>query len=255
MTRKERRDRRIGHLISVVILALVLLGWERLNQRTANYLSRPIAIAKALRTWFRTPSLRNDIPITLEEAAIGFIVCMGVAIVLAVALASSRLWTEITAPYIAFWNAVPKIALAPLFILVFGTGLHAKVYFIVVGIFIVPFFSLYRALTAVDPIVLNHARVIGAGRWELARDVYMPATAGSLAAVLRVTTQFCLLGAVFSELLAASSGLGFEINTALQVSQPNFTFAGVFIVSLIGFILDLIIVRIARRFATWRIVT
>jgi NitT/TauT family transport system permease protein len=249
----DRQQRHLGHAISVVLVALFVLGWQHLDNHNAIFLSRPSTIAKALKVWFQTASLRNDIPVTLEEAAVGFLLCMAVAIVLAVLLASSELWAAITAPYLAFWNAVPKIALAPLFILIFGIGLKSKVYFIAIGLFIVPFFSLYKALTTVDPVIIGHARMIGASRWNLTRDVYLPAIVGSLAAVLRVTIQFCILGAVFSELIASSSGLGFEIETATQVDQSAYLFAGVLIVSVIGFLLDLIVRRVAHLFLNWQV--
>jgi NitT/TauT family transport system permease protein len=253
MRNEEKRHRRNARICAVVFLALFLGAWQMLDKATAIFLSRPSSIAVALKTWFQTPSLRDDIPTTLEEAALGFCAAMVVAIVLATLLASSKMWAAIVAPYVAIFNSVPKIALAPLFIAVFGTGISSKVYFILALVFIIPFFSLFRALTAVDPVFLNHARMLGATRRQLARDVYLPAVIGSLAAVLRATTQFCLLGAVFSELIASSSGLGFEIETASQVNESNFLFAGVVLVALIGFTLDVIIRRISSHFVRWRI--
>jgi len=255
MTKRERWTRRSARLLAFATVALVLYLWQHISKNTALYLSTPSAIGRAVGNWFSNPVLRDDIPITIEEAALGFCACMLVAVVFASILAGSKLLTAITAPYIAMWNAVPKIALAPLFILVFGISIHAKVIFIATATFIIPFFSLLRAFTSVDEVILDHAKVLGANRRALVRDVYLPAIVGSMAAILRLTAQFCLLGAVFSEIIASASGIGHEIAIAQTAQVANYLFAGVFIVAVMGFTLDRVIRRIERHFLTWRVGT
>jgi NitT/TauT family transport system permease protein len=102
---------------------------------------------------------------------------------------------------------------------------------------------------------LDHAKVLGANRRALVRDVYLPAIVGSMAAILRLTAQFCLLGAVFSEIIASASGIGHEIAIAQTAQVANYLFAGVFIVAVMGFTLDRVIRRIERHFLTWRVGT
>jgi NitT/TauT family transport system permease protein len=148
---------------------------------------------------------------------------------------------------------LPKIALAPLFLLLFGLGTDSKVYFIATGIFFIPFFALYSAITTVDRTFIEHAKILGASRWQIIKDVYVPAIVGSVTASLRVAVSFSLLAAVIAELVASNSGIGFEINTAEQNSEPGLLIASIIIVALLGFILDRLLLVAERHFSTWKI--
>jgi NitT/TauT family transport system permease protein len=197
--------------------------------------------------------LRGFIGTTLLDTLFGFILAVVIGAVLAVLLASSRLASQVMAPYLSAINGIPKIALAPLFVLVFGTGSSGKVYFIALSVFFIPFYSLFRALTAVDPTYVNHARVLGASRLSLAKDVYLPAVVGSLVAVLRVTVSFSLISAIIFELIASQGGIGYQLNLDESNVQPAQLVAGVLIVAIIAFIVDRIFVATERHYAGWRL--
>jgi ABC-type nitrate/sulfonate/bicarbonate transport system permease component len=241
-----------ARLAAVAVTVGFLEIWEHVTPTTALFVSRPSTVFRAFTNWFSNPVLRANMPITLEEAGIAFAAAMALAIALASLLAYSKILAAITAPYIAIWIAVPKIALAPVFILVFGIGVHGKVYFVALATFITPFFSLYRGLTTVDSVILDHVKVLGANRLGLIRDVYVPSVVGSTLAVLRVTTQVCMVSAVLSEIIAASKGVGYEIFTAQTNGQANFVISGVLLVALFGFLLDRIVRLLEARYLFWR---
>jgi len=199
-------DRYVAYTLALVIVVAFLLVWQHVGLIEALVTSRPTAVASAFAQWFTNPALRGDIPISLEEAGISFVGTMVFAALLASFLAYSKLASALAAPYISLWNAVPKIALAPVFIFVFGIGVHAKVYFTICATFITPFFAIYRGLTSVDVTILAHAKILGASRRQLVRDVFIPSVIGTTLAVLRVVTQFCLIAGVLSELIASSKG-------------------------------------------------
>jgi NitT/TauT family transport system permease protein len=242
-----------ARLALVIGLVITVYFWQHININTTALISRPSDVWSALKDWFSQPNFRSNIWPTLEESGIGYLLCVSIALILAVALSLSRQLLRVLSPYIAAFNAVPKIALAPLFILVFGTGFKGKVYFIAIAVFIVPFYSMLRSLATVDPVFLNHARVLGASRRALWRDVYIPATLGSLAAILRVTIQLCLTGAVISEFISSARGVGWVLQNAYSVSNTKVVVSGVLLISLIGFLLDRILVRVERRYEAWRL--
>lgn len=199
------------------------------------------------------PTLRGYIPITLEEAGLGFLLGTAAAIVLAVFLASSKLASEVADPFISVLNSVPKIILAPLFLLIFGLGLISKVYFVSVGIFFIPFFALYRAITTVDPVYLEHARILGASKWRIAKDVYVPAVIGATTSSLRIAVSFALLTALLAEFVASNAGIGYGIDAAETSVQPGLLIAGILIVAIIGFIVDRLLLLAELRFSHWRV--
>lgn len=244
-----------SRLLAVALVVGFLLFWERVGTLDALIVSRPAAIGKEFIQWFANPALRTNIPVSLEEAGFAFCGSLFLAILFASILTASKGLAAIVAPYITMWLAVPKIALAPVFIFIFGIGITGKVYFVALATFITPFFSIYRGLTSVDQVTLAHAKVIGATRLLLIKDVYIPSVLGSTLAVLRVTTQFCLLASVISELIAASKGIGYELNIALTSADSAILISGVLLVSLIAFALDRIVRLIEKRFLVWRVTT
>ena len=234
-------------------IVVVLLLWQSVDARTATFLSRPVDVAKDLVNWATNPDLLTAIGVTLAEAIVGLIVASIAAIVLAAVLNTSRLLADVAEPFIAATNSIPKLALAPLFILVFGIGFSAKVNFVVVSVFFIPFYALFFALRTVDPTIRAHVRILGAGRLHLIRDLYIPAVIGSLTASLRSAVAFALVTAVIAELIAATAGIGYQISSAGQNGQPARMLSGVLVIGIIGFVLDRLLLLVERPFSRWRV--
>jgi NitT/TauT family transport system permease protein len=235
-------------------VAVLLLLWQGVSSNEATSFSRPSQVAKAIGTWLTSAPLRTDIYTTLGETVIGMAIAIAVAILLAAALTASQTVARTVDPFVAVLNAIPKVALAPLFLLVFGIGFSAKVYFVVAAVFFIPFFSLYRALRTIDRDHLDNIRALGASRGWLIWDVYVPAVVGSTIASLRVASAFAVVSAVIAELVTTSSnGIGLEILQAQSNAQPDYMVAGVLIVSAIAFAFDRVFRVIELRFDTWRI--
>ena len=241
--------------IAAVVATLAVVGflWQNVDSKTEIYASKPSEVIHALHVWFSDPTLRGYIPVTLEEAGLGLLYGIAGAVVLASLLASSRVVLAMFQPYLAVINAIPKIACAPLFLVVFGIDLQSKVYFVAVAIFFIPFQGLIRALTTIDPVIKDNARVLGAGRMALIRDVYLRAVVGSMTATVRITAAFALLATIVAELVSSTEGIGFEISHAQQESQPNFIIAGIFIVGVIGVLADRVLLLAERMLSRWQV--
>ena len=234
-------------------IALLLVLWQAVDARTANFLSRPSDVFRDLGNWVTQPDLLTAIGVTLAEAVVGLVAASIAAIVLAAVLNTSRLLADVAEPFIAATNSIPKLALAPLFILVFGIGFSAKVNFVVVSVFFIPFYALFFALRTVDPTIRAHVRILGANRLHLIRDLYIPAVIGSLTASLRSAVAFALVTAVIAELIAATAGIGYQISSAGQNGQPARMLSGVLVIGIIGFILDRLLLLVERPFSRWRV--
>jgi NitT/TauT family transport system permease protein len=247
------RTRALAWTAAAATIVLLLAWWQGIDARTANFLSRPVDVARDLGNWATSPDLRADIRATLAEAVVGLLVAAMAAIVLAAVLNTSRLLADVAEPFIAATNSIPKLALAPLFILVFGIGFSAKVNFVVVSVVFIPFYALFFALRTVDPTVRAHVRILGAGRLWLIRDVYIPAVIGSLTASMRSALAFALVTAVIAELIAATAGIGYQISSAGQNGQPARMLSGVLVISIIGFSLDRLLLLVERSFSRWRL--
>ena len=124
-------------------------------------------------------------------------------------------------------NALPKIALAPLFILIFGESVSARAYFVAAGIFFITFYNVFGGIRSIDVVYLRNARVLGANRRWLVRDVYAPSIVGWVMTSLRaLTSAWALTGAVIAEYLGSVKGMGYIVATGQQSSSTPRCWAG-----------------------------
>jgi NitT/TauT family transport system permease protein len=204
--------------------------------------------------WTHGPdSHLHDLLSTLQGATAGFALGTGAAIVCTLLFVIVPWTGRLFAAYIAAFNAIPKVVLAPLFILWFGVGLQAKMFFVASVIFIVMFYNMYVGVKSIDPIYLAQARVLGARRlWEL-RVVFIPAMMGWIIVSLRVSVAFALLSAVVSEYLAASHGIGHLISLGESTLRADQVLAGVVAVAIVTILVDALLRAAESRLTRWRV--
>jgi NitT/TauT family transport system permease protein len=243
----------------VALAAVAIAVWQYIGSRSvsAGYtISTPGHVADYLWKFVTgTSSLGGwqDLWITLGEAAVGYFIGVLVGIALAIGVSTS-IWLErFTAPFVSAINALPKVALAPLFILYFGSTFKSKVYFVAAGIFFLSFYNVVNGMKSIDPRFVRNGRALGANRLWLARDIYLPSIVGWVAASLRLSAAFAIGGAVISEYLGALRGIGYVIYTAQESYNPAAVIGGILIVGFAALIVDRVIVRIQRHFSSWRL--
>jgi NitT/TauT family transport system permease protein len=240
-------------VLDLLTVAAILALWQGLGPISALTISTPLQVAEALGKWATSPYLLGNVGVTLWESFAGLVVAVVVAVILAFVLTSSRTLVDFVAPFVSVLNAVPKVALAPLFLVVFGIGIESKIYFIAASVFFIPFFSMYRALTSIDPVFEDNLRTLGGGRWWLIREVKVPAIIATTIASLRVTVVFALTGAIVSELISSQSGIGYQISQAQNALQPDMLVASVLVVVILAVIMDVLLRLLERRYSNWKL--
>jgi NitT/TauT family transport system permease protein len=236
-----------------VIIALSAWQWVGSDKNLTLFISTPGAVAHQLVSWSAEPAKWAAAGATLGEAALGFLIAVVSAVLLGSLVGGSASLARFFDPFITAANAVPKLAMAPLFIMIFGIGLVSKVYFVSTAVFFIPFYNIFAGFRAMDPVFVQNVRILGAGWGWRVRDVYAPALFGTLIASLRVTASWSVLAAVIAECIAASSGIGLIISQGQAELQNDVVLAGVVVVSTMVFIIDRSLVLIERRFASWRL--
>src|SRR5215218_3895978 len=103
------RTKVLAWAAAAVTVILLLVWWQGIDARTANFLSRPVDVFKDLANWATSPDLRADIGVTLAEAIVGLVVAALAAILLATILNTSRLLADVAEPFIAATNSIPKL--------------------------------------------------------------------------------------------------------------------------------------------------
>lgn len=262
MSRARRtwdKRRRLVAALQVVVLVVWLGGWELAAQTKLIdpfFFSQPSAVWKQIVTWTTVGtaqgSLGTQVVVTLEEAAIGFVIGVVGGVVAGVALGRIRILAEVFAPYIKVMNSVPRIVLGSLFIVAFGLGLISKVLLVIVLVFFGVFFNAFQGTREVDRNLMANARLLGASRWKVTTQVVLPSAFTWIMASLHVSFGFAIIGAIVGEFLGADKGLGVVIRSA----QGNFNQSGVIacmaITAVIALAAEFLITRLERRLLRWR---
>jgi NitT/TauT family transport system permease protein len=214
--------------------------------------SSPANVLATLLKWVSDPAWWQHLWTTLEEAALGYLLGVSLALALVAAVAPYPVVGRFLGPFIAALNSLPKIALAPLFILWFGIKLQSKVYFVASLICFIVFHGVLSGLRTIDPDLLANTRMLGASRAQLLVEVYIPAILTWIIASLRLSLAWALLSAVIAEYLGSNKGLGFLVATGQQSLQANVVIAGILVVATVSVALDRLLIHAERRMTQWR---
>ena len=151
-------------------------------------------------------------------------------------------------------NAMPRVVLAPLFILWFGLGLLSKVVMVVSLVFFVVFFSTYTGIREVDRDLVNNARILGANPRHLIRHVLLPSALTWIFSSLRTSVGFALIGAVVGEYLGSHEGMGYVISYAEAMFNATGVLAGLLVLMAAVIAIDVALKRLDTRFSYWKAV-
>jgi len=243
-------------ILAQLCLATALLGsWEFCSAFKIIdpfFFSRPTYIVARLTQWIVTGFVWRHLMATLIETLLSFLIgsCLGILLgfVLAVVPSAARLLD----PYIRIANALPRVVLAPIFLLWFGLGMWSKVALGVTVVFFIVFFNTFRGVREVDPILIENARMLGASRGQLARHVLIPSALTWLFSSLHISVGMAIVAVVVGEYLGASSGIGYLIAQAEGVFDTTGMFAGTVLLAFAVLGIGTIVSRVERRLLRWK---
>src|SRR5436190_15842948 len=149
-------------------------------------------------------------------------------------------------------NAVPRVVLAPLFLLWFGLGVASKVALAVTLVFFVMFFNTYQGVRDVDRVLIDNARMLGASELQLVRHVLVPSALTWIFSSLHTSLGFALVGAAVGEYLGSARGLGYVISQAEGTFDTTGVFAGMAVLGLVVVMVSAGVTRLERWLLRWK---
>jgi NitT/TauT family transport system permease protein len=253
---RPRRDRRATFIlvtqIGTVLAALV--AWQLLSGPVIQsfLVSNPVAVAKKLWDVIGTPTMDQDIWVTGQELIYGWLIGSVCGALVGLGLGSVRFLGEAFEPIINAVNGVPKIALAPIFLLWFGFGMSSKVVLAAMMVFFIVFYNVFAAMRSVPQPLCEVARVMGGSRLYVIRKVVIPSIYGPLFAALKAGVSLATIGVIAGEYMSAQTGLGYYTMTATQDFDPAGLFAAIIIIVVMVVIGYAIIGFFERRALAWQ---
>ncbi len=215
------------------------------------FYSRPTEIGAAALVWLNNGTIAKNFGITAWECLVSFVVGVLAGVIAGFLLGLSRFWSRVLNPYVQVLNAIPRLILAPIFILIFGLGPNSKIALAVSLVFFIVFFNAYQGVREVDRLVLNNARLLGAGQMQLVRHVYLPSAMTWILSSLHTSVGFAIAGAVVGEYLGSSSGIGYLISEAQGNFHSDQVFAGMLVLVVFVIIVELFVTQVERRLVRW----
>jgi NitT/TauT family transport system permease protein len=245
--------RGVAGVFPAVGLALaVLVVWElavRLFKIPTFVVPAPSAIATALVE--SRAALAAASKATAVEVLFGFVLAAVVGIAVALLIVRFERFGKALYPLVVLFQNVPKVALAPIFILWFGYDLAPKVVLIVVIAFFPVAIDMLAGLQSVEPSFVALMQSVGAGRTEILRRVRIPHSLPHLMAGLKVAITFSVIGAIVGEFAGASAGLGYVIQFASTQLDTPLVFAALVVVSVLGLLFYYLVELAERLLVPW----
>ncbi len=237
----------LENLPAVGFLLFLILVWEAyvsLFNVSDFILPAPSRITSVMVRLF--PLLLAHTWTTTYEILLGFLVGNAFAVLMALLIVSSRVAERIFYPLIIASQTVPKVAVAPLFLIWFGSGLQPKILIAAIVCFFPTVVNTVQGLRATDPNAIDLLRLVAASRWQVFTKLQFPNALPYFFAGLKISIALAVIGAIIGEWVGANSGLGYLIMFSSQTMRNDLMFAALVLTALLGVVLYLAVVLLER---------
>ena len=246
---------RVALVRRIAGFGLLLLMWEvsaRAGWIDPFYAPPPSDVVGTLRDLVGDSSFWSHLQATFTAAFAGLVGGLILGIALGFAAALSPLVADLMEPIMVLLNAIPRVILAPLFVIWLGIGLASKVALALILVTVLIFFAVYTGIRDVDQRLVERVRTLGGGRDVLVREVYVPSVTAWVMGSLKIAVGFAFTGAVVGEFVASSRGLGYLLQFAQSTYNASLTIALIVVIMSFVLILFALAERLERRLLRWR---
>jgi ABC-type nitrate/sulfonate/bicarbonate transport system permease component len=254
--RKPRLSARGKDHLLAVTTPLVLLGlWEamaRVGVIDTRFFPAPTSIFEQMFMMMRSGELWEHVFASLRRLFLGFWVGLVPALVLGVVMGLSRPIRAALGPLVSGTYPIPKSALLPLILLIFGLGESSKIVMVAIGVFYPVVLNTVAGVLQVAPVYYEVASNFGASKWQVFKSVAVPGAMPSIMTGVELGAGLGLILIAIAEMVGARSGLGFMIWNAWQLYSVETMYVGLLVIALIGYALSLLLGEVSRLVMPWR---
>ena len=248
---RRGRDR----VLSFASPLALLIVWElagHFGLIDTRFFPQPSSILSVLADMMRSGELATHTFISLERLAWGTIIGGLPALVLGIAMGLNRVVRAVVDPLIAATYPIPKSAILPLALLIFGLGEGSKIFMVAIGVFFPVVINATTGVLEINRIYLDVGRNYQANRWNTFWTIALPGALPVIMTGFKLGIGIGLVLIAIAEMIGAKSGLGFLIWSAWSTFAVEQMYAGLFMIALIGFLLTLALNELERIIVPWK---
>jgi NitT/TauT family transport system permease protein len=247
-------DPRRAWLRQLATFAVLLGIWEaagKFGLLNPLFVPAPSQIGAALFDLFADGRIWPHLEATFTAALGGLALGIVVGIVLGVVAALVPAVAELLEPVMTLLNAIPRVILAPLFVIWLGIGLASKVALSFILVSVLIFFTVFSGIRQVDRKLVERVITLGGDRWSLVRHVYLPSVTAWILSNLKVAVGFAFTGACVGEFVAATRGLGYLLSFAQSTYNAALMFALIFLILVVVLVIFAAAGRLEKYLLRW----
>jgi NitT/TauT family transport system permease protein len=243
-----------GRMLARLLLVLALLSmWQALpNKGLRFWMSGPVEIIGRLWSWVLDGSLWENLGATLLAMALGYAIGTAAGIALGLLFGFLPRLHRVLSPYITALYAMPKIALAPLFVITLGIGLESKVALVAITVFFLVLNSTLDGVRNVDRDLVRSLSLMGATRIEVITKVLIPGTLPWIFTGMRIAVRYAFTNTLLAELIASNSGIGFMIEYYSGIFDATGTYAAILVLVIMSVGLTEVLTQFETRLSRAR---
>ena len=256
---QQNGEKKIPSKILIIVnytflpIAIVIL-WHIVTKKqvfSAAILPSVSVVVESFINQLKTGQLIKDIVVSLSRVLKGFFFASLTGIVLGVIMGVSKNINRFFTFTLNSIRQIPMMAWMPMIILWFGIDELSKVVIISMGAFFPVLVNTISGITQVPKGYIEVGRMYKLSKWDLFRKIYFPSALPSIFVGLKLALGISWMIVVAAELIAASSGIGYRINDARSLMEPEVVLVGMFVIGFIGIIMDQILFRISKLVTPW----
>ena len=246
-----KRNNLIIKLFQILIIILFIIIWQILADfKIINtfIFSSPRLIIKTIIKLYKTKNFFSHILVTIYETLISFFLATILGIIIASILWWKNRIAKIIDPYLTILNSLPKVALGPIIIIWFGSGIKSIIFMALLISLIITIINIYQGFINVDNNKIKLMKSLHATKKQIYYKLILPSNINTILNSLKINISMSLIGVIMGEFLVSKKGIGYLIVYGSQVFNLNLVISGIFILCIVATLMYYLVNLLEKKF-------
>lgn len=247
--KKLRINKFLVHIVQLLIIILFIFLWEYLSSNNiinSFIYSSPSKAFNTIYGLYKDGNLFNHIWITVYETFISFSLATILGTLIAIVLWYSEFLYKVLEPYLTIINSLPKVALGPIIIIIFGANINSIIIMALLISLVVTISNVYNGFVNTDRNKMKLLKSFNASKVQILKYLVIPSNYHIIINSLKINVSMSLIGVIMGEFLVSKQGIGYLINYGSQVFNLNLVFGGIIILLVVSYVMYIMVVYIEK---------